>query len=351
MSISRGDGLRRLVLILFIASVAVLAGAPEVVAGPAEYKQVVDNDTEGYVEADEGWGTSSYGQGVKESNYRFARPEQGSTDAPANASTDARFRFEIPETANYTVSVRWPEVKGGNDAAWIGVMTTSDIQWTQVNQQQDGGRWVELGVFQMPAGDDYSVVFSRKSEGKGYVIADAVKVEWESAVVVPPEPSKSEETTPESKAAPSERQGAREAVDRRSSGNDAARTSESIRPSSRSGQEVVKEARMWLGVKYRLGGQTRRGVDCSGLTMMVFKRFGVSLPHWDDKQYRMGAKVAKGQERPGDLVFFNEHGRGISHVGIYAGNGKLVHASDYFGEVTESQMKYVKGYVGARRML
>ncbi|MDQ4063221.1 MAG: NlpC/P60 family protein [Actinomycetota bacterium] len=339
--------MRRLVLIFFIASVSVLAGAPEVVAEPAEYKQVVDNATEDRVEADEGWGTSSYGQGVKESNYRFARPEQGSADA----STDARFRFEIPETANYTVSVRWPEVKGGNDGAWIGVMTTSDIQWTQVNQQKDGGRWVKLGVFQMSAGDDYSVVFSRKTEGKGYVIADAVKVEWESPVAAPPEPPKSEETTPEPQAAPSDRQGAREAVDRRSSGNGAARTSESIRPASRSGQEVVKEARPWTGVKYQLGGQTRRGVDCSGLTMMVFKRFGVSLPHWDDKQYRMGAKVAKGQEQPGDLVFFNEHGRGISHVGIYAGNGKLVHASDYFGEVTEGKMKYIKGYVGARRML
>nr|MBA4116294.1 C40 family peptidase [Rubrobacter sp.] len=58
-----------------------------------------------------------------------------------------------------------------------------------------------------------------------------------------------------------------------------------------------------------------------------------------------------GQEQPGDLVFFNEHGRGISHVGIYAGNGKLIHASDYFNEVTESQMKYIKGYAGARRML
>ncbi len=343
--------MRRLVLIFFVASVAVLAGAPEVVAGPAAYQQVVDNNTEGHVEADEGWGTSSYGRGVKENNYRFARPKQGSTDAPADASTDARFRVEIPETANYTVHARWPDVKGGNDAAWIGVMTTSDTRWTQVNQQQDGGRWVKLGVFEMPAGDDYSIVFSRETDGKGYVIADAVKVEWESPVAAPPEPPKSEEATPEPQAAPSERQGAREAVAQRPSGDGAARASESSRPASRSGQEVVKEARTWIGVRYRLGGQTRRGVDCSGLTMMVFKRFGVSLPHWDDKQYRMGAKVAKGQEKPGDLVFFNEHGRGISHVGIYTGNGKIIHASDYFNEVTESQMKYIKGYAGARRML
>ena len=113
----------------------------------------------------------------------------------------------------------------------------------------------------------------------------------------------------------------------------------------------MREAKKWIGVRYKLGGQTRRGVDCSGLTMMVFKRFGVSLPHWDDKQYRKGIQVPKGQEKPGDLVFFKEHGRDISHVGIYAGNGKIIHASIYFHKVTESDMKYIKGYAGARRFL
>jgi cell wall-associated NlpC family hydrolase len=85
--------------------------------------------------------------------------------------------------------------------------------------------------------------------------------------------------------------------------------------------------------------------------MQVYKKFGVSLPHWDDKQYRKGTQVPKGQEKPGDLVFFNEHNRGISHVGIYAGNGKVVHASDYFNRVAESDMRYLKGYVGARRFV
>ena len=51
------------------------------------------------------------------------------------------------------------------------------------------------------------------------------------------------------------------------------------------------------------------------------------------------------------MVFFRENGTDISHVGIYAGNGKIIHASDYFRKVTESDMKYIKGYVGARRFL
>jgi cell wall-associated NlpC family hydrolase len=58
-----------------------------------------------------------------------------------------------------------------------------------------------------------------------------------------------------------------------------------------------------------------------------------------------------GPEGPGDLVFFNEHGRNVSHGGIYADNGKTIHASDYYNKVAESQMKYMTGYVGARRVL
>jgi hypothetical protein len=179
---------------------------------------------------------------------------------------------------------------------------------------------VKVGVYEMQAGDGYSVMFSRQTSGEDYVIADAVKVEYDSAVT----PRKSEEELS---------------------------SSESRSAEGRAAQGVVKEARSWIDVRYRLGGQTRQGVDCSGLTMMVYKRFGVSLPHSDDKQYRMGVRIPKGKEQPGDLVFFNEHGKGISHVGIYVGSGKLIHASEYFNKVTESQMQYIKGYVGARRML
>ena len=114
----------------------------------------------------------------------------------------------------------------------------------------------------------------------------------------------------------------------------------------------MREARKWSGVRYRLGGESRRGVDCSGFTMQVYKKFGLSLPHWDDKQYRKGTQPPKGQEKTRSPGFFNEHGRILSHVGIYAGNGRIIHASDYYNRVVvESQMKYISGYVGARRIL
>lgn len=313
--------MRRLALVFFavfvVAGGVVAAGVAEALADPDGDSEVVENTTEGRFEADEGWGASSYGLGVFGESYRFARPSED--------AEPARFKLEIPETANYAVYARWPKVKGLNDSVPVGVETASGTEWTKVNQQQNGGRWVRLGVYEMEAGDAYSVKFSRQTKGDDYVAADAVRVKKVSEVA-----ASSEED--------SERDGLESA-------------SEKVSVSGQSGEDVVREARKWNGVRYRLGGKSRRGVDCSGLTMMVYKKFGVSLPHWDEKQYRKGARVPKGREKPGDLVFFNEHGRGISHVGIYSGNGKLIHASDYHKRATESQMKYVDGYVGARRFL
>src|SRR3712207_8959851 len=69
-------------------------------------------------------------------------------------------------------------------------------------------------------------------------------------------------------------------------------------------------------------------------------------------KYKRGKKVAKSSLRPGDIVFFKEgkRKRGITHVGIYSGNGNLVHASAFFGKVVESKMRYIKGYSGAKRL-
>jgi cell wall-associated NlpC family hydrolase len=312
--------LRRLGVILFAVFVAavgvVAAGVTEALAEPDAEPGVVENTTEGRFEADEGWGTSSYGHGVSGENYRFARPSED--------GEGAQFKVEVPERANYAVYARWPKVKGLNDSVPVGVETASGTEWTKVNQQKNGGRWMRIGEYEMEAGDDYSVEFSRQTSGDDYLAADAVKVKKIS------------------EAAP-----AREAF----KGDAPEATSERASASDQSGEDVVREARKWIGVRYRLGGESRRGVDCSGFTMQVFKKLGVSLPHWDEKQYRKGTKVPKGQEKPGDLVFFNEHRRNISHVGIYAGNGKIIHASDYYNRVAESQMKYIKGYVGARRVL
>lgn len=115
------------------------------------------------------------------------------------------------------------------------------------------------------------------------------------------------------------------------------------------GDRVVSEARSWMGVPYVWGGESRWGADCSGFTRAVFKKFGVWMPDSPTVQSRYGYAV--GNLRAGDLVYFNEYGWGISHIGIATGRGTIIHASSYWGKVTETQIRYIKGYAGARRLV
>ncbi|WP_337995034.1 C40 family peptidase [Paenibacillus thermotolerans] len=108
-----------------------------------------------------------------------------------------------------------------------------------------------------------------------------------------------------------------------------------------------------LGIDYRYGGTTTAGFDCSGFTSYVFEKFGIELPRTSKDQANAGFKVARDELRPGDLVFFNTDGKGISHVGIYMGDGKFAHSSSKYGvKISElSEAYYSKRYVTARRIL
>jgi cell wall-associated NlpC family hydrolase len=114
-------------------------------------------------------------------------------------------------------------------------------------------------------------------------------------------------------------------------------------PSGAVGQAVVGEARAWIGTPYGA-----YGADCSGLTSFVFQQFGVYLPDDPAAQYYYGVPS---YGKAGDLVFFNEHGYGISHVGIATGYGTVIHSSTYYGAVVETPISHIPGYVGARDVL
>jgi hypothetical protein len=108
-----------------------------------------------------------------------------------------------------------------------------------------------------------------------------------------------------------------------------------------------------LGAKYKYGGTTPDGFDCSGFTQYVFKAFGIDLPHQSKAQAKEGTYVEKKDLRPGDLVFFNTNGKDISHVGIYLGDGVFVHSASNKGVVKSklSESYYAQRYVTARRIL
>jgi murein DD-endopeptidase / murein LD-carboxypeptidase len=114
--------------------------------------------------------------------------------------------------------------------------------------------------------------------------------------------------------------------------------------------KVVNSA---LGTAYKTGGTTTNGFDCSGFTRYVYAKLGITLPHQSGSQFKMGTAVEKSELIPGDLVFFNTTGQGVSHVGVYVGDGKFAHASSSRG-VTISKLSdsyYVSRYVGAKRIM
>lgn len=118
--------------------------------------------------------------------------------------------------------------------------------------------------------------------------------------------------------------------------------------------EVLREALSYRGTPYRYGGASRGGFDCSGFTSYLYNKRGVGLPHSARGQFQTGKAISKGEMKPGDLVFFHTVTSGISHVGVYVGNGKFVHSSSRrAGGVRVDSLSdgyYNQRFRGARRV-
>lgn len=116
---------------------------------------------------------------------------------------------------------------------------------------------------------------------------------------------------------------------------------------------IARKAFQYLGVPYTWGGTGTRGFDCSGLIFSLFRQFHVRLPRTADAQYEHGAPVKREKLQTGDLVFFSTYTAGVSHVGIYIGNGEFIHASPTYG-VTKANLGdsyFLNRYFGARRII
>ncbi len=126
-------------------------------------------------------------------------------------------------------------------------------------------------------------------------------------------------------------------------------------PQAQHGPEMVFQALASAGVPYRRGGDSpENGFDCSGLVAHVYKEaFGIQLPHNALAQSRMGRHVTLSQLEAGDLVFYNTERRPYSHVGIFLGDNRFIHAPRPGAAVRVENMSgayWVRRFDGARRI-
>ena len=124
-------------------------------------------------------------------------------------------------------------------------------------------------------------------------------------------------------------------------------------PVSGNVKEILTYANTFTGVPYKFGGTTPAGFDCSGYIRHVFQKVGVQLPRQADEQYTVGKKVEKQNLQPGDLVFFETYEPGVSHSGIYIGDGQFISATSSSGVAVADIDDSYWGprYVGAKRVL
>jgi cell wall-associated NlpC family hydrolase len=182
--------------------------------------------------------------------------------------------------------------------------------------------WIKLGDFEMKKGERTVQV---SASGDDDVVADAVAIV--RGIAAPPG-----ETTLSGE------------------GGDTLSTTATR---SATGVDIVRVAERYLGIRYRYATCTSTGMSCTCETKKAVAPLGHTFPMTENGQwnYEPSSRVqSESNLRPGDIVFFREGGGRITHVGVYAGNGWLVHASSYFGKVVQSQMKYVRGYTGAIRV-
>lgn len=123
-------------------------------------------------------------------------------------------------------------------------------------------------------------------------------------------------------------------------------------PATPASRDAAEFAIQMVGKPYRYGGATTQGFDCSGLVYFSFQRAGIKVPRSTSRLYKQGKPVATTNTSRGDLVFFDQEGKAYSHVGIYLGNDRFVHAPSTGKRVRVDSLTdpyWRKHWVGVRR--
>lgn len=282
-----------------------LFAAPRAEAAP--YKMMVDNSNQNRFKMYTKWDLNRYNAQKVGKNYRAAQPRKRGL---------AAYKMKTPRTGWYTICGSWPSNSKYNSRTPIKIKAYGGTRTKLVDQRRNGGKWNRLGTWKLRKGDAYKILVGRNSNRSGWIIADAFKIV---------------------KAPDSNGVSCRQAT-------------------AEKGKRVVRAAAKYIGTPYYLGGLgdciPNKRMDCSCLTRTAYKDATNidNLPDDPAKQWNYGRRVAN--PRPGDIVFYKEGTSRITHAGIYAGNNEIIHASNYFGEVVRTGMRWNgDGYIGARRLV
>lgn len=123
-------------------------------------------------------------------------------------------------------------------------------------------------------------------------------------------------------------------------------------PGAGAGAGAARHALGMQGKPYRAGGNSPQGFDCSGLVQYSYARVNMHLPRSTEQQWASSRAVPRGEIRPGDLLFFHQEGKRNSHVGIYVGNNRFVHAPSSGKHVSTASLGdqyWSQHFAGARR--
>lgn len=126
-----------------------------------------------------------------------------------------------------------------------------------------------------------------------------------------------------------------------------------VRANNEVASKAIVYAKEMLGKPYKYAGDTPEGFDCSGLVKYSYGRAGISMPRDTQTQRRMSVLVSMRGLREGDLLFFDQEGKKTSHVGLYLGNGRFIHAPSSRGKVRTDSINaefWKKHLVEARRV-
>ena len=206
--------------------------------------------------------------------------------------------------------------------------TNSSI-WTQISNserflvadQQDG--WVEIEL----------------DDSKAYISSDYVDVKYGLNEAIKYTPIVETPATGGTTSKPSKGNSSSKPPGNKKNNNAAAGSGAGSVSSKRA--QIANYAVQFVGNPYVWGGTSlTSGTDCSGFTMSVMSKFGVSLPHNSGSQSQRGKSISSSQMRPGDLVFYSGSGGGINHVAIYIGNGQVCHASNKKSGIKISSWNY-----------